>query len=49
MQILESYSWPGNVREFRNVIERAVVLSSGQSMREEDLSLDLATQRNDSH
>ena len=24
-----SYSWPGNVRELENVIERAVVLSSG--------------------
>ena len=27
---LMSYSWPGNVRELENVIERAVVLSSGQ-------------------
>src|ERR1700731_927171 len=27
---LLSYSWPGNVRELENVIERAVVLSSGQ-------------------
>src|SRR6201987_4278042 len=26
---LISYSWPGNVRELENVIERAVVLSSG--------------------
>jgi len=26
---LLSYSWPGNVRELENVIERAVVLSSG--------------------
>src|ERR1022692_1137155 len=26
---LMSYSWPGNVRELENVIERAVVLSSG--------------------
>jgi len=26
---LVSYSWPGNVRELENVIERAVVLSSG--------------------
>ena len=24
-----AYSWPGNVRELENVIERAVVLSSG--------------------
>ena len=29
MQVLERYHWPGNVRELRNVIERAVILSSG--------------------
>jgi NtrC-family two-component system response regulator AlgB len=26
LQVLENYSWPGNLREFRNVIERAVIL-----------------------
>jgi DNA-binding NtrC family response regulator len=30
MKLLEQYNWPGNVRELRNVIERAVILSSGQ-------------------
>jgi transcriptional regulator with PAS, ATPase and Fis domain len=30
MRILEQYNWPGNVRELRNVIERAVILSTGQ-------------------
>jgi DNA-binding NtrC family response regulator len=29
---LAAYSWPGNVRELANVIERAVVLSSGPSI-----------------
>jgi len=29
MKALTEYSWPGNVRELENVIERAVVLSSG--------------------
>jgi DNA-binding NtrC family response regulator len=29
LRALVSYSWPGNVRELENVIERAVVLSSG--------------------
>jgi DNA-binding NtrC family response regulator len=33
---LLAYSWPGNVRELENVIERAVVLSSGP-----EISLDL--------
>src|SRR5919106_763087 len=30
MRILEQYNWPGNVREVRNVIERAVILSQGE-------------------
>jgi DNA-binding NtrC family response regulator len=30
MRVLEQYNWPGNVRELRNVIERAVILSSGE-------------------
>jgi DNA-binding NtrC family response regulator len=30
MRILEHYHWPGNVREVRNVIERAVILAGGQ-------------------
>jgi formate hydrogenlyase transcriptional activator len=29
MDALVHYSWPGNVRELQNVIERAVILSSG--------------------
>jgi len=29
MTLLESYPWPGNIRELQNVIERAVVLSHG--------------------
>jgi transcriptional regulator with PAS, ATPase and Fis domain len=30
MRILEQYNWPGNVRELRNVIERGVILSTGE-------------------
>src|SRR5215208_923772 len=30
MKMLEHYHWPGNVRELRNVVERSVILSSGQ-------------------
>ncbi len=29
---LEAYPWPGNIRELRNVIESAVLLSSGGSL-----------------
>ncbi len=31
------YTWPGNVRELENVIERAVVLSRGDTLAEQDL------------
>ena len=27
--LLQSYDWPGNIRELQNVIERSVILSSG--------------------
>jgi len=30
---LRSYRWPGNVRELKNVIERAVILSTGKVLR----------------
>ena len=31
MALLQAYDWPGNVRELQNVIERAVVLSEGET------------------
>ncbi|MDA8175256.1 MAG: sigma-54 dependent transcriptional regulator [Nitrospiraceae bacterium] len=35
--ILASYSWPGNIRQLRNVIERAVVLAHGSEITRKDL------------
>jgi formate hydrogenlyase transcriptional activator len=29
MEVLQQHSWPGNIRELQNFIERAVILSSG--------------------
>ncbi len=37
MVALQSYSWPGNVRQLRNVIQRAVALSPGPYLRKSDL------------
>jgi NtrC-family two-component system response regulator AlgB len=36
-RVLAAYRWPGNVRELMNVLERAVVLSHGDTIRTEDL------------
>jgi formate hydrogenlyase transcriptional activator len=33
MARLMSYAWPGNIRELQNVMERAVVLSAGPTLR----------------
>jgi NtrC-family two-component system response regulator AlgB len=35
---LEKHPWPGNLRELRNVIERAVILSPGEAIGVADLS-----------
>jgi len=32
MEVLQHYSWPGNIRELRNVIEHAVIVSSGGTL-----------------
>jgi PAS domain S-box-containing protein len=32
LELLESYSWPGNIRELQNVIERSVILCEGESL-----------------
>ncbi|MCW5777677.1 MAG: sigma-54-dependent Fis family transcriptional regulator, partial [Phycisphaeraceae bacterium] len=37
MEALRRYPFPGNVRELENVIQRAVVLTKGQTIRLEDL------------
>lgn len=36
-QLLLRYDWPGNIRELRNVLERAVILSSGKTIDVESL------------
>ncbi len=37
MALLTNYSWPGNVRELENVLERAMVLGTGDTITPEDL------------
>ena len=32
LQRLSQYTWPGNIRELRNLLERAIILSRGRSL-----------------
>jgi two-component system, NtrC family, response regulator AtoC len=41
MMTMVNYDWPGNVRELRNVVERAVILSTGDEIKSEDLPLEV--------
>ncbi len=36
-QLMTSHSWPGNIRELRNAIERAVILGAGERIGKADL------------
>ena len=40
MRALQAYTWPGNIRELRNVLERAVLLSGSRVLSERDLHFD---------
>ncbi len=42
--LLVRYDWPGNIRELKNVIERAVILAGGEPLSTEDFSLDVDDQ-----
>ena len=39
LALLESYDWPGNIRELQNVIERSAILSRGPWLTVDTLSL----------
>lgn len=39
--LLISYDWPGNIRELRNALERAVILADGERLTVDHFSLDI--------
>lgn len=36
---MQAYDWPGNVRELENVVQRALILASGNEISAKDLKL----------
>ncbi len=44
-ELIREYSWPGNVRELINVLERAVLLSTGSVVQRADLPIEKAAPR----
>ncbi len=45
MELLMAHHWPGNIRELKNVIERAVVLGGGDTILPQHLPADFGTRR----
>jgi DNA-binding NtrC family response regulator len=43
IEVLQGYAWPGNVRELENVLERAVMFSSGDGIDPESLTDSIAS------
>jgi DNA-binding NtrC family response regulator len=41
LEILKRYAWPGNVRELRNVVERVLLLSTGETLTGDEVQLAL--------
>jgi two-component system response regulator PilR (NtrC family) len=47
LAILERYHWPGNIRELENVVERAIVLGTGELLSPESLPPHLRAPRDE--
>jgi DNA-binding NtrC family response regulator len=45
MDVLQNYAWPGNIRELRNTVERAMILVDGDLIGEEHLPPDMRPSR----
>ncbi len=45
MERIISYSWPGNIRQLSNVIERAAILQEGPIVRMENIAIPVATKQ----
>ncbi|GFO58435.1 acetoacetate metabolism regulatory protein AtoC [Geomonas silvestris] len=47
-KLLVEYSWPGNIRELKNVIERAIILGTDENLLLENLPLEIVAKASQS-
>ena len=45
LDAIETYAWPGNVREMENFVKRAVIMADGSQISAEDLDLPVPTEK----
>jgi len=45
LNLLRNYSWPGNIRELKNLIQRLLILNQGETVDEEEIAQALGGQR----
>lgn len=45
LEVLQAYDWPGNIRELQNVVERSVIVSSGDTFRVDEAWLPVSGAR----
>jgi len=44
LDLLSRHTWPGNIRQLESVVERAVLLSEGETIRADDLPIEIRLQ-----
>ncbi len=45
VQLIETYGWPGNIRQLENKIKRAVIMADKPNISAEDLEIELTTEK----
>jgi two-component system response regulator AtoC len=47
LAIFEGYSWPGNIRELRNALNKAILFAPGPEITPDDLPIEIVLSQND--